>query len=206
LGLQHPFLFLPGHGDLLIDVMQGWTSALESVPNTVFADTQVGSMVYSDYLNPPPAAGNLTTGAPRLRLCVDRAELSLSGIACGGIHNTPPLLGLQGTPSLGSQTIFWLSNVPANGFALLAFGFDNSPPYPMDLGTQGAPGCQLYFPIAFTTAVFADPLGLGQHVVTIPNSLGLLGTIVLGQYVALEPGSNTLGALTSNYGRVLVGR
>ena len=92
------------------------------------------------------------------------------------------------------------------GSVLVAFGFDNSPPFPLDLGTQGAPGCKQYFPIAFTMAVVADPLGLGQHVVTIPNSLGLLGTIVLGQYVALEPGGNALGALTSNYGRVLVGR
>jgi hypothetical protein len=206
LGLQQPYLFLPGHGNLIIEVVQSIGEVLEQASYTDLAPTVLGTMMISAFETTVPTTGGLTNQLARLRLCVDHPELSLSGIACGGSQNMAPQLGLQGTPSLGSQTTFWLGNMPANGFALLAFGFDNSPPYPMDLTPQGAPGCRLYFPIAFTTAVFADPLGLGQHVVTIPNSLGLLGTIVLGQYVALEPGSNTLGVLTSNYGRVLVGR
>ena len=206
LGLQQSFQFLPGHGNLLVEVIQSGVSSLEQVAYTGLADGYVGSLVASAFESSVPATGSVAIEIPRFRFCFDQPELSLSGIACGGSTNTPPTLGLAGEPVLGSHTTFWLGNAPASSLAFLAFGFDGRPPYPLDLGTQGAPGCRQYFPVATALAVLTDGFGLGQYALPIPNNLGLAGQYVLGQYIALRPASNALGLLTSNYGRVLIGR
>lgn len=70
----------------------------------------------------------------------------------------------------------------------------------------GAPGCRQYIPFTVVSPMITNGLGVGQHVLTIPNQAGLIGVIVLGQYATLLPSANTLGVVTSNYGRALVGR
>ena len=208
IGMQQPYQFLPGQGNLLIEVIQFGGTVLEQAS---YADLAIGTWnvvqsVTSNFEAGVPTAGGPRNDVPRLRLCTDHPELSLSGLGCGGSTNSPPTLGLAGQPSLGNQTSFWLGNAVPNGLGILALGFDNRAPFPIDLGSQGAPGCRQYFPIATTIAVVTDNLGLGLYNLPIPNSVSVVGQIVLGQFAALRPGSNALGVLTSNYGRVLVGR
>lgn len=208
IGMQQPYQFLPGQGNLLIEVIQYGGSVLDQTGfnDLSSASWNVTQAVTSGFETGVPTAGGQSFTIPRFRLCTDHPELSLSGLGCGGSTNTPPTLGLAGQPSLGSQTTFWLGNAVPNGLGILALGFDNRAPFPIDLASQGAPGCRQYFPIATTIAVVTDNVGLGQYVLPIPNSASAVGQMVLGQFAGLRPGSNALGVLTSNYGRILVGR
>jgi hypothetical protein len=95
--------------------------------------------------------------------------------------------------------------VPPSTFAVLAFGDNSGAPYPMDLAVLGAPGCQLYFDQSLVIGVGVDGMGIASHNIAIPDTPGVLGQIVLGQFAALVPGANPGSILTSNYGRLLVG-
>jgi hypothetical protein len=205
LGLQQPFLFIPGRGDLLIELEVTGGRVLEEASFNNLTPGYVGSMLSAEDEASPPTSG-VFAQPPSLRFCVDRAEISEPGQACGGASNQPPVLGLQGTPSIGGQTSFWLSNAPPNALAFLALGFDNRPPFPLDLTAMGAPGCKQYFPVSVVHALVADGLGIAEHVEQIPNNQSLIGSVVFGQHLVLSAGSNALGGLTSNYGRLLIGR
>lgn len=202
-GMQTPFYYIPGLGHLLIEIECVNGTILPPYVNHAWAQDGIVWGVRGGSGVAIPTTGT-TWRMPRLRLCTDRADLSVHGQPCGSAA-TAPLLGLSGNSSLGNQTTFWVSNAPANSLSFLAFGFDNAPPYPIDMASLGASGCLQYIPFTVVSPVVTDSFGVGRHALTIPNQLGLIGVIVMGQYVVLAPSANTLGALTSNYGRVLVG-
>lgn len=205
LGLQQPFLFVPGQGHLLIEIVMVGAVLVQNVgQSSQLAGSHSGERTVGSGATLPVAGNN--SQRIRLRFCVDQPESMLLGSACGGATSQPPLLGLAGVPSLGGQTTFWLSNAPPGSVAFLAFGFENLPPFPLDLTPLGAPGCRQYFDIAFTTAIGTDPLGIAAHPLSIPANQTLVGLNVYGQYGTLVPGSNALGVLTSNYGRLLLGQ
>ncbi len=206
LGLQTPFYFVPGHGNVLIEIVvreaplveSGGSNANGEIATSYVATAVVGRDIIV------PTIGTATL-APRLRFCADHAETSLIGQSCAGSAGSTPLLGVTGAPVPGGQPTFWLSDAPAPAIALLAFGFDNRPPFPMDLAVIGAPGCRLYFPGAFLEPVLANNLGIGQHSVLVPTAPSTIGAILLAQYFVLDPPGNALGITSSNYARLLVG-
>lgn len=55
-------------------------------------------------------------------------------------------------------------------------------------------------------AVATDARGLARHSLSIPNQGGLAGSVLYRQYLALDPTGTTLGLITPNHGRILVGR
>jgi hypothetical protein len=148
--------------------------------------------------------GQMTSGtgsvynAPLLRLCVDHPEVSLHGHNCPGTGGTAPLLGITGVPTPGAQPTFWLSNAPPNGIAIAAYGFDNEPPFPVNLTPFGATGCVQYFPLVLLEPVLTNGLGIGQHALPLSSSPSVVGNIILGQYFVLDPGANALGITASN--------
>jgi hypothetical protein len=79
------------------------------------------------------------------------------------------------------------------------------------LGSAAAQTCTFTGPGEITSV---SPSSNGQpflvgvgcaHAVSIPSTSALIGSIALGQFATLYPGANSLGLLTSNYGRLLVG-
>ena len=202
-GLQTPFLFLPGSGNLLIEVVVMGGQTLETVASQANTGAQIGSFITA------PGQTIPTTGTPsatpRLRLCVDRAESMLLGESCPGSGTSTPLLGVSGRPLLGSAPMIWLSDAPANAIAACAFGFDSASPYPINLTPLGAPGCRQYFAMAFADLVLADALGVAQKAVSIPNSQSAIGFAFYAQYYVLDPPANPLDLTASNYARFLVG-
>lgn len=205
LGLQDAFQFVPGQGNLLIDfrivgstmvggsVSHSWSKA------TLSTDYDVAVSQFST--SPPLTSSGESKVA--LRLCADRAWTNVFGSGCGGA--AAPILGLSGDPRLGGSVGFWLSNAGAGLPAALAFGSDNSPPFPFDLGLAGAPGCRQYFGVSSLVGVVANASGFGSHFVQVPVNQALVGAVVFGQYAALAPGANSLGLRTSAYGRIQVG-
>ncbi|MFY9342921.1 MAG: hypothetical protein WAT39_10555 [Planctomycetota bacterium] len=202
-GLQTPFQFLPGSGNLLIEVVTEGGLVLDQATYQSPAGALMGGQVYGVGTT-LPIDGNPTT-APRLRFCTDRAEAILSGETCNGSAGSTPLLGVTGRPAIGSTTTLWLSDAPANAPAACAWGFATTPPFPLLLTTVGAPGCQQYFTVAVADLVAANPVGVGQRTLAVPNTPSLVGAIAYAQYYVLDPPANALGVTASNYARLLVG-
>lgn len=204
-GLQTPFQFLPGHGDLLIDIV---TINADSVsvgqPGTPSVN-QIGHTVRSTG-GGIGSTGQLTSTSPLLRLCVDSAETSLLGSTCQGSSGSTPLLGITGIPTPGAQTTFWLSDAPSNGLAIVSLGLSNAAPFPIDLTSFGAPGCRVYFPYVVLDAVSTNAIGIAPYSLTIPTTPTVVGSIFLGQFFVLDPPANAAGITASNYGRLLVGQ
>jgi hypothetical protein len=203
-GLQTPFQYLPGSGNLLIEVVAKGGTVLTSVVPMSHWVVPYGSMVTAQS-STAPSILNFSAPPPRLRLCTDRAESILFGQTCQGSGSSTPLLGTSGRPTLGASTTLWLSDVPANAIAACAFGFDNAPPFPLLLTSFGAPGCRQYFPVAFAELLLADSLGIGTRTVAIPNVPATAGASVYAQYFVLDPPANALGITASNYVRLMAG-
>jgi hypothetical protein len=203
-GLQTSFQFLPGSGNLLIEVVAEGGLILEGDTSGAAGGSLLGSCVTSSLEPTLPTVGNSAT-VPRLRFCFDRAEVSLSGESCNGSAGSTPLLGVTGRPTPGSMPTLWLSDAPANALAACAYGFDTKPPFPINLTALGAPGCRQYFAPAFADFVLANPLGIGERAISVPSATATIGAILYAQYYVLDPPANALDLTASNYARLLVG-
>jgi hypothetical protein len=201
-GLQVPFQFLPGQGDILVEIRTTGATVTETLWSLGGPAVVQGEMVLGQMTSGTGSVYN----APLLRLCVDHPEVSLHGHNCPGTGGTAPLLGITGVPTPGAQPTFWLSNAPPNGIAIAAYGFDNEPPFPVNLTPFGATGCVQYFPLVLLEPVLTNGLGIGQHALPLSSSPSVVGNIILGQYFVLDPGANALGITASNYGRMLIGQ
>jgi hypothetical protein len=204
LGLQAPFQFLPGSGNLLIELIQRDISVLEQVAYNYLGTANVGTVV-AGYGSSIPAQASSQGDAPRLRFCIDRAEVLLHGETCNGSGSSTPLLGVTGRPTPGATPTIWLSDAPPNAIAACAYGFDTRPPFPVDLTPLGAPGCRQYLAPAFADVVLANGLGIGQNTIAVPGAPATIGAILYTQYFVLDPPANALGLTASNYARLLVG-
>lgn len=203
IGLQSSFQFLPGSGNLLIEVIVHGGAVLDYLSYQGSSNSLLGSYVQGIDVTVPTIGGS--SPAPRLRLCTDRAEAILFGESCAGSGTSTPLLGVSGRPALGQSPTIWLSDAPPNAPAACAFGFDTAPPFPVLLTNLGAPGCRQYFAVAFADFVLADNVGVGQRTVTIPGAPSTIGAIVYAQYYVLDPQANALGLTASTYARLLAG-
>ncbi len=92
---------------------------------------------------------------------------------------------------------------------MLLFGLSDTTylgaPLPIDLSPIGATGCSAYISIDFQTVVLADGNGGGTYQASVPNDPSLVSAHFYNQWVALVPGANPLGLLTSNYGSATIG-
>jgi hypothetical protein len=204
LGLQVPFQFHPGSGNLLIEVVVEGGVVLGSFTFNYPGGSPFGACVTSAAETTLPVLGG-PDSIPRLRLCSDRAEVILFGQNCTGSGSSTPLLGVGGMPTPGATATIWLSDAPPNALAVCAYGFDTQPPFPLNLTPLGAPGCRQYFGLALYDVVVANNQGIGQRTILVPSASSTIGAIVYAQYFVLDPPANPLGITTSNYARLLVG-
>lgn len=205
IGLQSSFLFMPGSGNLLIEVVATGGAVLEGYTPQGASNSLIGGRVNGLDITLPTLGSVAPGDVPRLQLCTDRAETLLFGESCAGSGTSTPLLGVSGKPSPGASPTVWLSDAPPNAPAACAFGFDTAPPFPLLLTSLGAPGCRQYFPVAFADFVLADGVGIGQRTVLIPNAASTIGSVAYAQYFVLDPPANALDLTASNYARLLVG-
>jgi hypothetical protein len=119
------------------------------------------------------------------------------GFPCiGNLAVTHPLI-YGATPRFGTTvpitTTPWpfplMAGFQAIGFVPYLIG--------VDLGTYGAPGCQLMLAPVATELVFA-PNGVSTYNLAIPHSAWLQGVQLHSQTFLLAPGANSLGLITSD--------
>lgn len=202
-GLQQPFQYLPGQGDLLLDI-EMVAPRLTRIQSIWFGFYHGGG----DYIRTDVTIPGLIVargGAPSVRFCTDVAGWDTTGLGCPGSSGFTPTHGMTGTPRLGDTLTHWISSAPPQSLSFLLFGSDTTPPMPIDLGSMGMPGCLQYFPINNSATVLTDGVGLGGYATAVPNQPGLIGITLYSQYVCLDPLANSFGATTSNYGRAMVG-
>lgn len=114
------------------------------------------------------------------------------GEGCGGLA----LATLMGYPDV----VHDVTGAPPGAPVVMLFGsgFETTAglPLPIDLGPIGAPDCALHLDPAVALSGFADPSGALQTIVPVAT---LAPGVFYGvQAVAVQPGLNALGAVTSN--------
>lgn len=153
----------------------------------------------------PPATGTLGNAALKFEVSMLTAKLSSYGAGCPGSNGTP-LHTLTGSAQLGNTINLTIDNGAVSLIAFLVFGVDNSSPaYPFDLGGLGAPGCFQYQDILTVQTVPLDAVGSGAAQLVVPTDPSYVNVRLYSQYACVDPGTNTLGLTTSNYGRILLG-
>lgn len=117
---------------------------------------------------------------------------------------TPPVLAPDNRPILGSTVTLQTTDIPANcPFGATVIGWTRHDPG-IDLTNLGMPGC-LQFASTESIAGFIPQSGTGTTTLTIPIDPGFLGVPLRSQSLALSPGVNALGVLTSNGIELLLG-
>lgn len=153
-----------------------------------------------------PALTGWTTGGG----AVDPGDVDISAIATPfhtGPTDNPPLgLSLGARPQLGTTPVITVDNIPAGtllGVLFLGFGQVNPG---VNLGFLGMPDCYQLVNLASASSNIFFVTGTNAQVnLPIPNNPVFQGVLIFGQGVTLTSGYNSLGALTSNGVRMLVG-
>ena len=128
------------------------------------------------------------------------ASTQTYGTACSGSAGPPALAAASGSqPWIGMNFTAALSGVPAGQPASILFGTSRSSwagvPLPFDLSGIGMPGCTIEAAPDVQLQLGVAP---SNWTLPIPNNGWLLGQQVYAQMLALDPGTNPFGAITSN--------
>ena len=119
-----------------------------------------------------------------------------------------PSLSNTGRPVLGTSFDIDLSDALPVTFAVLAQGLSDqvSASGPLPLPLPGAPGCDLLVSPDATDFAITDANGAADWTITVPNSSALEGAEIFYQWVVLDAQANSIGLVTSNGGRALLGQ
>ena len=201
-GLQNFFSY-DGTSNLVIDITV--TGADYVGTGTGSCRRDVGPRLYATGWTTPPTSGTLTTGALKVEVSMLGARISKHGRGCVGTNGQPLRLVMGGLPQLGATISFGVASGPPSSLAFLTAGWDNGPPFPIELVALGMPTCYQYFAQWLSVGMLTDASGAATLNVLVPNSPGMLGALVYSQLACLDPGANPAGVTTSDYARILVG-
>ena len=76
---------------------------------------------------------------------------------------------------------------------------------PFNMGAISAPNCFLRASGELTLGTVTDANGTGSITIPVPNSVGLVTSIIYNQFLVNDPAANTFGWTTSNSARVTIG-
>jgi hypothetical protein len=116
------------------------------------------------------------------------------GIGCAGGTAAPVQFTVSGTPEIGEQLTFQLTNAPANRFALTALGVQATI---TPLTPVGAPGCYLYTNPVTTLVDVTNAAGTASMQWQVPVVPAAIGLDLRAQGVLLQPTANPLGLVTT---------
>lgn len=125
----------------------------------------------------------------------------------GGGTGGAPQLAMSGLPDIGTTAFADLTNLPAQQFGALFYGFSDTiyqgNTLPLGLGTFGFAGCTLY--AAPDISVFV-PSGNGStsYPLALPNNTAMIGLDIFLQYFVGDPTAPG-GAGFSNAAQIQVG-
>jgi hypothetical protein len=130
------------------------------------------------------------------------------GPGCPGSLGVPGNVGLD-APMIGTTFSASITNLPVDA-SFFIFGWSNTSsafgPLPLNLAGFGAPGC---FGRVSTDSVALITGAPQSNVATfnlgIPNNTAFVGTVFYTQGLAISPGTNALGGVTSDAARGIVG-
>jgi hypothetical protein len=162
-----------------------------------FVCQSLGSRGVTDFvLGYSPAGPSLDPGP------VDLGD----GLPLALLADLPPLgLVVAPAPVLGALLVFATEHIPASAvLAMQVVGFGLFEPG-LDLGAFGAPGCLQSVDLRWATLVPLLRPGSDVYAVVVPNVAALAGLAVGSQSLALAPGANALGVVTSNGVRSVLG-
>ena len=155
-----------------------------------------------------PAAGDLLIevvvhGQPPGTLALDATWVCDSPSQPFGAPGCGPSLSVATSQVLWGQPLFvQLGGAPASAATALVFGTRETGtfaglPLPVDLGPFGAPGCAISTDLALVWSASADPTGAATWSFGLPASPWLQGEWLRFQGLAVDPGANPLGVVTT---------
>ncbi len=196
IGLQGLFPY-NGVDDLVIEI----TTTNGTAPSGMRRDSN--QRIYSRSATAPaPSTGISSSSATKFEVSMLTGRTSSHGVGCPGSNGTPNHT-LGGTAQVGTTLSFDLANGVPSGVALLIAGYTATAPFPLDLSFLNMPGCFAYTDLWFSAGVTLDPAGGGSFAFAVP--LNAVGFQFFSQYACFDPGVNSFGFTTSNYGRTYTG-
>ena len=145
-----------------------------------------------------PTAGTTGYSPGNNNMLPPSIDLSAATVIITGPNDVTPIRhDASARPVIGTAITLDTSNVPAAGLiGATLFGLTEINPG-LDLTSIGMPGCYQYVSID-ASQVWVPAGGVGSTNFNIPNVPGFAGVEIKTQGVALVPGVNALGALSSN--------
>lgn len=130
------------------------------------------------------------------------------GSGCAG-HAGVPSNSATALPQIGQTMVVSIGNMPPPNVAFLMLGFSRTTssfgPLPLDLSALGAPGCFGRVSTDSVTLLLGSG-GTASFGMAIPSSQTYLGLQFFTQALVLDPGQNTLGAVTSVAAEASIGQ
>lgn len=200
------FEYVLGYGDL--DAFNGRFSITPEYPAGTYAywatiDNQ-GAPAYPFLLGPQYYGVVATDNLNRtVTVPANAVDYSGGGAFCRGTGCGSLSLAFSGAPAVGSSFAANLYGSTSLASGFLLFGYVASAPYPLNLSSYGATGCQLYqsadvlLPLAFSA-------GSATSTLSFPAIPALAGLIAYVQGAAFEPAANPLGLSTSRGSQLIL--
>jgi hypothetical protein len=117
------------------------------------------------------------------------------GTGCPGTGNVVPRHTASGTPEIGQQVTYTVSNARPLAAANLLFALSNSSwqgiPLPVGLGFIGMGTCTLYVDGDLQFGVLIGANGSGSLTLMLPNDTALVGAHRYSQFLIFDPGTAT---------------
>ncbi|MCA8975310.1 MAG: hypothetical protein KDC98_11355 [Planctomycetes bacterium] len=126
---------------------------------------------------------------------------SAYGFGCGQVN--PVDLAIDAEPALGTTRTFTVSQLPTSTTIAATFvALDRVPGWGYSLSNLGinAPECYVFIDLVSSIGIGAQApsAGAAAFSLALPSSPALTGTTIYAQAVALSPGENPAGIVTSN--------
>jgi len=117
-----------------------------------------------------------------------------------------PVIGVSGTPQLGTTYQPTVSDAPPSMPAVLASGLSNQiyQGQSLPLVLPGAPGCDLLVAADVLDLTATSSAGFAIRPIAVPNQPPLVGLELYHQWYVYDSAANTFGFISSNAGRALI--
>jgi hypothetical protein len=133
----------------------------------------------------------------------------IMGLMSPGGGGAIPQLNFTGAPNIGSAFTLELSQARVSTQAVLLVGISNSQwgqlNLPFDMGGIGAPNCMALASGEIPVGFLVNAAGAASLTINVPNDKSLIQANWFQQVFVYDPPANTLGIVTTNGVRAILG-